>query len=140
MTGPRVLLPEGHRTGRQPIAALLLRLLLLATAVALGIAVGLADLRSGETMFTAALIALIAVAFAAIRPSNALLHSLVVALGVPAVYLWAMLSGKPIPFPPTPNLAATLLAIVPAILGTLAGLFLRFLVTGSPRRRRRSRP
>ena len=136
MTGPRVLLPEGHRAGRPPIGALELRLVLLATALALGVAVGLADLRSGETLFTGALIGVISMAFAAIRPSNALLHSLVVALGVPAVYLWATLLEKPIPFPPTPNLAATLLAIVPAVLGTLTGLFLRYLVTGSPRRRR----
>ena len=140
MTGPRVLLPEGHQGSRRSAGGLLLRLLLLGTAAALGIAAGLADLRSGETMLTAALIGVIALAFAAVRPSNALLHALVVALGVPAAYLWATLFDRPIPFPPTPNLAATLLAIVPAMLGTLAGLFLRFLVTGSPRRRRRSRP
>jgi hypothetical protein len=135
MSGPRVLLPEGRRASREPVR-FALRLVLLATAAALGVAVGLADLRSGDTLFTAALIGIIALAFAAIRPANALLHGLVVALGVPAVYLWATFADKPIPFPPTPNLAATLLAIVPAILGTLAGLFLRFLVTGSPRRRR----
>ena len=137
MTGPQILLPEGHRASRRPMGGFLLRTLLLAGAFALGIIIGLADLRTGETMLTAALIALVSLAFAAVRPSNALLHALVVALGVPAVYLWATLFEQPILFPPTPNLAATLLAIVPAILGTLAGLFLRRLVTGPARRRRR---
>jgi hypothetical protein len=137
MNGPQILLPEGHRASRRPTGGLLLRTLLLAGAFALGIIIGLADLRTGETMLTAALIALVAFAFAAVRPSNALLHALVVALGVPAVYLWATVFEQPILFPPTPNLAATLLAIVPAILGTLAGLFLRRLVTGPARRRRR---
>ncbi len=137
MTGPQILLPEGHRASRRPMGGFLLRALLLAGALALGIIIGLADLRTGETMLTAALIALVSLAFAAVRPSNALLHALVVALGVPAVYLWATFFEHPILFPPTPNLAATLLAIVPAILGTLAGLFLRRLVTGPARRRRR---
>lgn len=47
--------------------------------------------------------------------------SIVVALGVPAFYLISEALGLPSRWPPQPNISATFIALIPAVLGAAVG-------------------
>jgi hypothetical protein len=109
-----------------------MRVLFLLVALAAGVAIGIYDFTTGDAMLTAVLLAVAAFVLAIVRPSFAWMSATVVGLGVPLVYLAATLAGVAIEYPPTPNLAATLLALLPAVAAALLGLALRRLVLGAP--------
>lgn len=129
---PSVMLPEGHAEHQVENGSkeLVMRIVMFALAVVAGVLCGLYDLQSGRTAITALLIAVAAFVLALVRPSSAWMTAVLVALGVPAVYLWATVAQRAIPYPPSPHIAATLLALLPAVGAALLGVFLHRLVMG----------
>lgn len=129
---PSVMLPDGHP--EPPTASgskeLVMRTAMFGLAVVAGVLCGLYDLGSGRTLITALLVAGAAFVLAVVRPSSAWMTAVLVALGVPAVYLWATLAQRAIPYPPSPHIAATLLALLPAVGAALLGVFLHRIVVG----------
>jgi hypothetical protein len=110
-----------------------MRMLFALIAIGAGLTCGWFDLHSGNTLLTAGYLAAAAFLLALAKPSFAWMCATLVGLGVPAVYLWATLSGAEIPYPPTPTIAATLLALLPAVAAALFALALRRLVVGAAR-------
>jgi hypothetical protein len=139
--GHVVMLPEGRRMRRPPVSrkGLLMRVLYFLAAMLAGVACGIYHLRSGHTAMTAVALAGAALVAAALWPAWGLSSGVAVALGVPVAYLGASFLGVPIPFPPTPHFAATLIAFLPAVSGALLGLLVRRLLAGSPERPMRVR-
>lgn len=129
---PSVMLPEGHAEQQVENGSkeLVMRIVMFALAVVAGVLCGLYDLQSGRTVITAVLIAVAAFVLALVRPSSAWMTAVLVALGVPAVYLWATIADRAIPYPPSPHIAATLLALLPAVGAALLGVFLHRIVIG----------
>ena len=129
---PSVMVPDGHP--EPPVASgskeLLMRMVMFGLAAIAGVLCGWYDLGSGRTLITALLVAAAAFVLAVLRPSSAWMTAVLVALGVPAVYLWATLAQRAIPYPPSPHIAATLLALLPAVGAALLGLFLHRIVLG----------
>jgi hypothetical protein len=134
--GHVVMLPDGRRARRSPVSTkgLLMRVLYFLAAMLAGVACGIYHMRNGVTAMTAVALASAALVAAALRPAWGLSSGVAVALGVPVAYLGASFMGAPIPFPPTPHFAATLLAFLPAVSGALMGLLVRRLLAGSPER------
>jgi hypothetical protein len=94
--------------------------LLLLGALALGLVVALVDLSPGwdDTGVSAAAVFVVAAVFGAARPSRAWLWALAVGLWIPV--LGIVVRGN----------AAALIALVPALLGALAGAAARRLLAG----------
>lgn len=113
---------------------MLIRSLLLLAALALGLCAGLIDVRSTGIVPVSLVLGVAAFALALIRPANAWLYALLMGLSVPLVHVLAPSLGVTEVSPPHPNVAATLLAIVPALAGALLGIFTRSALVGSPRR------
>lgn len=109
-----------------------MRALFFLLALAAGIGIGLFNLSTGDALTTAIMLAVAAFVLAIVRPSFAWMSATVVGLGVPLVYLGATLGGLDIKYPPTPNIAATLLALLPAVAAALLALAMRRLVLGAP--------
>lgn len=109
-----------------------MRVLFLLLALAAGVGIGVYNFTTGDALMTAVLLAVAGFVLAVVRPSFAWMSATVVGLGVPLVYLGATVGGVAIEYPPTPNLAATLLALLPAVAAALLGLALRRLVLGAP--------
>lgn len=130
----QVLMPLGHGTPTRSHSGgkLLMRSLFLLIALAAGVACGLFDLRTGAELTTAICIAVAVLALSLVKPSFAWMSATAVGLGVPIVYLWATVTGVDIPYPPSPNIAATLLALLPAVAAALLALALRRIVLGAP--------
>ena len=136
-----VMLPQGRRA-RRPRGAgkgLLMRILYFLLAVLAGVACGLYQMRTGHTAVTAVALAVVGLLLAALWPAWGLSSAVGAALGVPVAYLGASLAGAPIPFPPSPHFAATLIAFLPAVSGALLGLLVRRLLTGDATRPMRVR-
>ncbi len=93
---------------------------LLLTVVA-GVFVGVADLRSPEVQGPVAILFAAAFFLAAWHPDGAWRRGLMLGLSVPLAHLVAHFSGRVLPYT-VENPATTLLAIIPAMLGTMAGM------------------
>lgn len=129
---PSVMLPEGHPEPQMEngLRELVMRIVMFGLAVVTGVLCGLYDLGSGRTLITAVLVAIASFVLAIVRPSSAWMTAVLVALGVPAVYLWATIAQRAIPYPPSPHIAATLLTLLPAVGAALLGVFLHRIVIG----------
>ena len=136
-----VMLPEGRRARRPHVSrkGLLMRVLYFLAAMLAGVACGIYHMRTGVTAMTALALAGAALVAATLRPAWGLSSGVAVALGVPVAYLVASFLSAPIPFPPSPHFAATLLAFLPAVSGALLGLLVRRLLAGTPARPTRVR-
>jgi hypothetical protein len=109
-----------------------MRALFCLLAPAGGSGICLFKLSTGAALTPAITQAVAAFVLANVRPSFAWMSATVVGLGVPLVYLGATLGGLDIEYPPTPNIAATLLALLPAVAAALLALAIRRLVLGAP--------
>ena len=129
-----ILLPEGHGSAvrMRPGGRWLMRFLFLVIGLAAGLACGFFNLQTGDTLVTAGLLAAASLVLTLAKPSFAWMSATLIGLGVPAVYIWATLTSRDIRFPPSPNIAATLLAFLPAVAACLLALTLRRLVLGPP--------
>lgn len=111
-----MVMPESGRWGTQRFGDDLgLRVLVLAIALVAGIGCGMFDLVTGRTVLTALFVSAASFALALVRPRYALISASIVALGIPTVYFISMAAGATIPYPPAPNAAVTLLALIPAL-------------------------
>ncbi len=93
---------------------------LLLTLVA-GLFVGVTDLRSPEVQGSVAVLFAAAFFLAAWHPDGAWRRGLMLGLSVPLAHLVASVTGRILPYT-VENPASTLLAIIPAMLGTMAGM------------------
>ena len=135
--GERVLVPKGRRAHRAaPQRTLRPGGLLLAACI--GVACGIFDLHTGRSDTTGLMLAGAAFLLALVLPAGAVPRAIVMGVSIPAVYLAATLLDLTIPFPHSPHFAVTIIALVPALAGTLLGLALRRLLpSGGPTRRAR---
>ncbi len=108
-----------------------MRLVFVVLGLGAGTGIGFFNVGTGNTLVTAVLLAAAAFLLAVLRPAFAWMSATLVGLGVPAAYLWATIAGAVIDYPPQPNLAATLLALLPAVAGALVALALRRVLLGA---------
>jgi hypothetical protein len=136
----RVLVPGGRRAHRaSPVRTLRPAGILLAAAI--GIACGIYDLQTGRSDTMALFLGGAALILGLIVPVGAVPRAIVMGLSIPAVYFVANLLDLTIPYPPMPHYAVSIVALVPALAGTLLGLALRKLLpSGGPPRRTRIQP
>ena len=99
-----------------------------------GMLVGFVDFINTEPQPAVALLLLFTVLLGALKPRLAWLWALLCTAGLPLAYL--LLSGlglKPASWP-APGLYATLLAVIPAMLGALGGVLINYLIRGLRRK------
>lgn len=101
--------------------------LLWLLTLALGIMIGLLDMRATEVQGTVLLILVASVLPGFARPRWAWLWAITIALCLPLVYLSASLFGYSL-HNVKPNVFATLIALIPAFLGAYGGVLLRYMV------------
>jgi hypothetical protein len=70
-----------------------------------------------------------------LHPKRAWLWAIVLSLSIPLSFVIPPLLGYPTPYQPSPNIFATLIALIPAFIGTYAGVLFRIL-TLRPRNER----
>ena len=95
-------------------------LALLLTMVT-GVVAGVADLRSPDVQTPFAVLFAAAFFLAAWQPDGAWRRGMMLGVSVPLAHLVAHLSGQPLPYT-IEQPASTVLAIVPAMLGTVVGM------------------
>lgn len=93
----------------------------LLLTVAAGIVVGVTDLRTADVQGPVAVLFSAGFFLAAWHPDGAWRRGLMLGMSVPLAHLVAHLSGRALPYT-VDHPATTLLAIVPALLGTLVGI------------------
>ncbi len=95
--------------------------LALLLTVAAGVIVGVTDLRSADVQGPVAVLFAAAFFLAAWHPDGAWRRGLMLGASVPLAHLVAQLTGRTLPYT-VDHPASTLLAIVPAMLGTAVGM------------------
>jgi len=94
-------------------------------AMAAGLLAGWIDFNNDEPQAAAIVLALCAAILGFIWPARAWLWAVIVGLGIPAAYfIWPALGFTPKSLP-EPNVAASLLALIPAFVGAYGGVFVR---------------
>lgn len=93
----------------------------LLLTVATGIVAGVTDLRSPDVRGAFGVLFAAAFFLAAWHPDGAWRRGLMLGLSVPLAHMIAQLTGRPLPYS-IDNHAATLLAVIPALLGTMVGM------------------
>jgi hypothetical protein len=94
-----------------------------AAAIAVGIFAGLVDFHNNEPQPAAAVLLVLGALLGFVRPRGAWRWGVIAALGIPAVYL----AGRALGYRPVdtmhPNIFASLVALIPAMIGVYAGAF-----------------
>lgn len=93
----------------------------LLLTVAAGVVAGITDLRSQEVQGPVAVLFAAAFFLAAWHPEGAWRRGLMLGLSVPLAHLVAHFAGRELPYTVDPPVS-TMLAIIPAMLGTLVGM------------------
>ncbi len=131
-----VLMPLGRRSrsgGRRGVA--LVRSLLLLAAFGIGTFAGYVDLMSASATPALVVVAVGGLVLALIRPANGWLYAVIMGCAIPVAHLIAPLVQLTEAHIPEPNIAVTVLAVAPALAGSLAGMLLhRGLFGAAPRR------
>lgn len=133
--GHQVLMPEGRRAHRAKPVRRISGTLLLAAVI--GIGCGVFDLMTGRSDTTGLFVATAGFALALMVPSGAVARAVIMGVSIPLVYFVATLLEIDFPYPPTPHYLATIIALVPALAGTLFGLGVRRLASGGTNSRLR---
>lgn len=89
--------------------------------VATGVVAGMTDLRSPDARGAFGVLFAAAFFLAAWHADGAWRRGLMLGLSVPLAHMIAQLTGRPLPYS-IDNHASTLLAIIPAMLGTMLGM------------------
>ena len=108
----------------------------LAAALAGGVFAGWVDFNNDEPQAAVLVILVVTFLLGMVLPSRAWLWALIVALGLPGVYLAARGLGLQPVSPPSPGWYASLLALIPALIGAYAGVLIRSIadLAGKPGR------
>jgi len=99
----------------------------LCVVISLGVWIGLVDFRSNEVQNAVLLIVSSTFVFGLFMPRSAWRRAVPIGLGVPAIHYVAMWVGVKPPYPVQPGIYATFLAVIPALIGSYAGVFVRWL-------------
>ncbi len=97
-------------------------------AASLSVWCGLVDFRSSEVQNAVLLILISTFLFGVFSARTAWVAATVIGLGVPAIHYIASWAGVQPPYPVVPGNYATFLALVPAIIGNIAGKFVRWFI------------
>lgn len=95
--------------------------LALLLTVAAGVVAGVSDLRSADVQGPVGVLFAAGFFLAAWHPDGAWRRGVMLGVSVPLAHLVAHLSGRPLPYT-IDHPVATVLAIVPALLGTMVGV------------------
>lgn len=98
--------------------------LALATALPVGILIGLIDTRAEEVQPAVALFLVAGAGLGALAPRAAIPIGVVLGLGVPIMHAWTRISHIPLPYAMNSYWGA-FLALIPATLGAFAGAWIR---------------
>src|SRR5438445_108144 len=90
-------------------------------AVALGAVIGWLDLHASEVQGAVLLMLMCAFGMGLAAPERAWRWGVLIGLGVPVVHVVASACGYRPPHPPQPNDLATLLALIPGLIGASVG-------------------
>ena len=103
-----------------------------ATAVAAGIFAGVVDFHNNEPQAAAAVLLVLCGMMGFACPRHAWRWGIIAPLGIPAVYLAAHAAGlKPVDSL-HPNILASLVALIPGLIGVYAGAFVRWIFGKAP--------
>jgi hypothetical protein len=97
-------------------------------AVLFGVFAGAVDLTSKEVQGTVLLIIVSAGALGFLIPKRAWIWALIIGASIFGAHLWAQSTGYPVPYPVEPNVAITLLALIPAFIGAYSGVGARWVM------------
>ncbi len=101
-------------------------------AMAVGIFAGLVDFHNNEPQAAAGVLLALGSLLGFARPHRAWRWGAITALGIPGVYLAGRALGyKPVGWP-QPNIFASLLALIPAMIGVYGGVIVRRVLNGKP--------
>jgi hypothetical protein len=100
-------------------------------AVATAIFVGLIDFHNREPQPAAAVLLVLCGLMGFARPSGAWRWGVIAPLGIPVVYLAGCAMGFKPADAPQPNIFASLVALIPGLIGAYAGAFARRLLKAS---------
>jgi hypothetical protein len=103
--------------------------LLLALCVA--IFAGWVDFNNDEPQAAALIILVMTILLGWLQPAKAWLWAIIVASGLPGMYLMLRALGYQPASPPSPRWFASLLALIPAFIGAYAGVFARAIVSNA---------
>ncbi len=92
------------------------------------IMVGWIDFNNDETQAAVLVILILTALLGGLYPQKSWLWAIIVALGLPAVYLTLHAIGYEPASPPSPGWYASLLALIPAFIGAYAGAIARLMM------------
>ena len=125
-----VVVPRGRRVyrSRERFEAEPAVKVALCVAVASGFACGVYYFTRGGFGGTGVYLAAAGFVLAMLLPASGIILAIVAALGVPLAWLAMQLAGATVHFPPEPNVAATLLALLPTLAGAMLALGIRWVL------------
>jgi hypothetical protein len=94
-------------------------------AVAVGVFAGQVDFHNDEPQAAVLVLLVLGSMLGFARPRHAWRWGIIAALGIPATYLIGRALGHRPVYWPQPNICATLIAIIPALIGAYAGVLVR---------------
>ncbi|HZS06611.1 MAG TPA: hypothetical protein VFD58_17370 [Blastocatellia bacterium] len=104
--------------------------LCLGLGLLLGLMAGYIDLHVHEVQPSVLLLILFAMFLGFANPTGAWRWALIIGAGIPLAHLIGRAVGYYPPYPVLPNVFATCLAFVPAVIGAYCGVMVRRFVTG----------
>lgn len=100
-------------------------LLCWSIAIIFGIIVGYVNLHASEVQAPVLAILVFTFLLGYLHPRRAWIWALVLGLSILLSYVVAPVAGYHTPYPPSPNIFATLIALIPACIGAYAGVLIR---------------
>lgn len=95
-----------------------------------GLVIAWLDFRADEVQGTVLLLLITTGAAGFLHPAGAWRWALITGGGIPALHLINRALGNPSPYPVHPSILATLLPLIPSLIGAYAGVLLRRLTEG----------
>lgn len=86
--------------------------------------IGYGDFHASEVQGTVLILLLFSFSLALTQSRGAWFRGLMIGIGVPGAHLVGLFLGSPAPYPVQPNVVATFLALIPAMIGTCTGILL----------------
>jgi ABC-type multidrug transport system permease subunit len=96
-----------------------------------GLIAGWVDFNNDEPQAAAIVVILCAALLGFAQPRNAWRWAIVIALGIPVVYLIATTLGLQPRTPPEPGLYASLLALIPSFISAYGGVLIRKVISSA---------
>jgi hypothetical protein len=104
---------------------------LLGIALAGGLFATYVDYHNNEVQAPVLILLLVATPLGAFRPKQAWIWGLAVGIGIPACHIGGQWLGLRAPYPVQPNVYGSLIAVIPAFIGSYFGRLLRVAIGGT---------